>query len=81
MRPLPVRPWPRVRAALRLARRDVRHSRGRSVLVVAMIGLPVLGLTTADVLARTAGLSPAEQLSRELGTADATLSHSGGGPV
>lgn len=42
-----------------------------------MIGLPVLGLTTADVLARTAQLSPAEQLTRELGAADASLSHSG----
>lgn len=81
MRARPRRPWTPVRAALRLARRDARHARGRSVLVVAMIGLPVLGLTTADVLTRTAQLSPAEQLARELGAAEAALSYSGNGPV
>jgi len=67
-----------VGAALRLARRDASHARGRSVLVVAMIGMPLLGLTTADVLARTAQLSPGEALARELGAADAALSYSGG---
>ncbi len=81
MRPQFRRPWIPVRAALRLARRDARHARGRSLLVIAMIGLPMLGLTTADVLARTAQLSPAEQLTRELGAAEAAMFYSGGGPV
>jgi len=70
-----------MRVALRLARRDARRARGRSLLVVAMIGLPVLGLTTTDVLARTAQLSPGEQLTRELGGADASLSYWRGGPI
>ncbi|MGI8698691.1 MAG: FtsX-like permease family protein [Mycobacteriales bacterium] len=70
-----------MRVALRLARRDARRARGRSILVVAMIGLPVLGLTTTDVLARTAQLSPSEQLTRELGAADASVVFSGGAPL
>lgn len=81
MRPPPRQRWPRLGAALRLARRDASHARGRSVLVVAMIGLPVLGLTIADVLARTAQLSPAEALTRELGAADAALLYAGSGPI
>ncbi|MCA1657055.1 MAG: ABC transporter permease, partial [Actinobacteria bacterium] len=38
-----------------------------------MIGLPILALSTADVLARTAQLSPAEKLTHELGAADARI--------
>ena len=45
-------------AVLRIARRDARRARGRSLLVVAMIALPVLGVTAADVVARTYELSP-----------------------
>lgn len=65
------------RAALRIARRDARRSRARSILVVSMIALPVLALSTADVLARTAQLSPAEEISREMGASDAALVWSG----
>lgn len=64
---------PALRAALRIARRDAMRSRGRSILVVAMIGLPILGLSTAAVLARTAQLSPTEEVNRELGAADARV--------
>ena len=41
------------RAAFRIARRDALRSKGRSALVVAMIALPVLGVTAADVTYRS----------------------------
>jgi len=63
--------------ALRLARRDARRSRGRSALVVAMIALPVLGVTATDVLYRTFQLSPEQDATRQMGRADAVLTDSG----
>jgi len=70
-----------LRAALRIARRDAWRARGRSALVVAMIALPVLGVTAADVLARTFQLDPAERVTRELGAADAAVRWEYDGPV
>lgn len=61
------------RPVLRLARRDALRARGRSALIVAMIALPVLALTAADVLARSAQLDPDEQVTRRLGSAQALL--------
>jgi len=73
---------PALRAALRIARRDALRAPARSILVIAMIGLPILGLTSADVLLRTAQLSATEELDRELGAADALVLWSGeGGPI
>ena len=46
------------RPALRIARRDARRARGRSALIVAMIALPVLGMTSIDVLPRTGAARP-----------------------
>jgi len=63
--------------ALRLARRDVRSAKGRSALVVAMIALPVLGVSAADVLYRSFQLSPEQKAVREMGAADALLTDSG----
>lgn len=57
--------------ALRLAWRDARRNAGRSVLVVALIGLPILSLAAADVAYRTLQLDPAERITREIGAADA----------
>lgn len=65
------------RAVLRIARRDALRSRGRSALVIAMIALPVLGVTTVDVVARTFELSPEQQALRQIGQADAVLLDSG----
>jgi len=66
--------------ALRLARRDVRHSRGRSLLIVAMVALPVFGAAFLDVVLRTADVRGAEQIELELGrTADARVVSSGAG--
>jgi putative ABC transport system permease protein len=66
-----------LRVALRLARRDAWRSKGRSSLVVAMIALPVLGVTATDVLYRSFQLSPDQSATRRMGTADAILSDSG----
>lgn len=59
--------------ALRVARRETVRGRGRSILVLAMIALPVLGVTAADVVRATADVSGAEAMDRRLGTADALV--------
>ena len=64
-------------ATLRIARRDALRSRGRSALVIAMIALPVLGVTAVDVAARTFELSPEQRAVRTLGAADALFGDSG----
>ncbi|MFE6834500.1 FtsX-like permease family protein [Streptomyces sp. NPDC057705] len=63
-------------AALRIARRDAWRSKGRSTLVLAMIALPIVGVSAADLTLRSAELSPEQTLSRQIGTADARVSHS-----
>ncbi|MFB6813269.1 FtsX-like permease family protein [Streptomyces sp. NPDC056347] len=62
------------RAALRMARRDALRAKGRSALVVAMIALPVLGVTALDVTYRSSEPTTAEQLTAEMGAADALFS-------
>ncbi|MEV4556106.1 FtsX-like permease family protein [Kitasatospora sp. NPDC049285] len=64
------------RSALRIARRDAVRAKGRSALVLAMIALPVLGVTGADVMLRSADLSPAEHATRVMGRADAMITAS-----
>ncbi|MCX5196198.1 ABC transporter permease [Streptomyces sp. NBC_00249] len=64
-------------AALRIARRDAWRAKGRSVLVLAMIALPIVGVSAADLTLRSAQLSPGQQLDRQLGAADARVSPSG----
>ncbi|MFJ6136126.1 FtsX-like permease family protein [Kitasatospora sp. NPDC092286] len=61
------------RVALRIARRDALRAKGRSALVVAMVALPVLGVTGADVVFRSADLDPAERVVRAMGQANAQL--------
>jgi putative ABC transport system permease protein len=46
------------RPALRIARREARRARGRSLLVVAMILLPVAALSFAAVYTDTFTLTP-----------------------
>lgn len=65
------------RVALRMARRDVRRHRGRSLLVVIMVGLPVLLLTGGSTLWFTNDLDPAERLPFQLGQTQAYVSAPG----
>ncbi|MGW6390621.1 FtsX-like permease family protein [Streptomyces sp. NPDC055103] len=59
------------RAAIRIARRDAWRSKGRSALVLAMIALPILGVSALDLTFRSSELSPAERAERSMGAADA----------
>lgn len=61
------------RLALRLARRDALRHRGRSILVLVMIALPVLAVTAADVVIATQDVSSVEGLERRMGSAEALL--------
>ncbi|MFI8266805.1 FtsX-like permease family protein [Streptomyces rubiginosohelvolus] len=74
-------PLPGWRAAFRIARRDAARAKGRSALVVAMIALPVLGVTAADLTYRSALPTKAEELTAKLGSADAGFQATGIGPV
>jgi len=65
------------RLALRMARREVLRSRGRSILALAMIALPVLAVTAADVLIATQDVDSVEGIERRIGAADAEVSFVG----
>ncbi|RBY96952.1 hypothetical protein DQ237_04925 [Blastococcus sp. TF02-8] len=64
---------PRWRPALRIARRDALRHKGRTLLVVAMVGLPVAAISGGDTLYRTADVTDAEALSSDMGQADVRL--------
>ncbi len=61
------------RPALRIARRDVLRSRGRSALVVTMVGLPVALVTTLATLYVTDDVTPVESIPARLGATAAEL--------
>ncbi|WP_346620624.1 FtsX-like permease family protein [Blastococcus montanus] len=63
----------RWRLALRIARRDARRAKGRTALVLLMIGLPVLAVSAADTFSRTVDVSAAEARPALLGGADARI--------
>ncbi|MFF8843332.1 FtsX-like permease family protein [Streptomyces sp. NPDC015127] len=69
------------RAAIRIARRDAWRSKGRSFLVLAMIALPILGVSAADLTVRSAELSTEQSLARRIGAADARLTDPGMGGI
>jgi putative ABC transport system permease protein len=69
------------RTALRIARREARRARGRSILVVAMIMLPVAALAFAAVYTDTFTLTPEERAERLMGTAQAVLARPMDAPV
>ncbi|WP_026874180.1 ABC transporter permease [Jiangella gansuensis] len=60
------------RPALRIARRQVRRNLGRSVLVAALVGLPVAGATIVEVLVRTVD-APERWTHQQIGDADAAI--------
>lgn len=69
------------RAALRIAWREARRSRGRTALVIALIAVPVAALSFAAVVHDSTTLTPAEDASRHMGTAEALVSWTYRGPV
>jgi putative ABC transport system permease protein len=62
------------RLPLRIARRDALRHRGRSVLTLVMIALPVLSVTAADVLIQTSDVSGVESIDRRMGSSAALVS-------
>ncbi|MDT5040136.1 MAG: putative transport system permease protein [Actinoplanes sp.] len=73
-----LRSW---RTALRIARREMRAAKGRSALVIAMIAVPVGALSATAVSYDMFTLTPAEQATRQLGSADAILTVHGTDPI
>ncbi|MHB8186626.1 MAG: FtsX-like permease family protein [Dermatophilaceae bacterium] len=67
------------RVAIRIARRDARRNRWRSALIVAMVGLPVLLLTSGIALMATTDVSMAESVPRVMGSAQARIYINGPG--
>lgn len=59
--------------ALRIARREAQRAKGRTALIVAMIGLPVLALTYAAATFDMQRLTPTEKVTRTIGQADAAV--------
>ena len=69
------------RPALLIAWRDALRHRGRSVLVLVMISLPVLAVSAAAVIIKTAEVTGPEGATRTLGAADARVRTEGRGQV
>ncbi|GAB3556113.1 hypothetical protein GCM10027404_34100 [Arthrobacter tumbae] len=65
--------------ALRLAWRDARKHKGRSALIVALIALPVAGMTMVALLITSSQMTAQERIDTELGTAQAVLMPGVGG--
>lgn len=68
-------------AALRIARRDARRARGRSALIIALIGLPVLASTVVVVSAASFRLTTVQEIDRAIGAADAMVTWELDAPV
>lgn len=66
------------RPALRLAWRDAWKAKGRSILVLVMITLPVLAITAAAVIQATADVDAVDGMPRTLGSAEARITPMGG---
>lgn len=66
------------RLALRVSGRDVRRHKGRSALVLVMIGLPVALLVGGQVLVATMQVSPVESIPYVMGAAQARVTVIGG---
>ena len=63
--------------ALRIARRELLRAKGRTLLVLVMVLLPVAAVACLSTLLRTGDVSTVESLPRELGAAEARLEFSG----
>ncbi len=60
------------RTSLRLARRTARRSLGRTILIAALIGLPVMGASWVAVMQASTAPSGETLARQQIGTADAT---------
>lgn len=69
------------RPALRIAWRDALRHKGRSILVLVMISLPVLAVSAAAIIIKTADVSGVEGAQRQLGAADARIRVEGRGRI
>ncbi|RYC11494.1 ABC transporter permease [Nocardioides zhouii] len=69
------------RPALLIAWRDALRHKGRSVLVLVMISLPVLAVSAAAVVIKTGEVSGIEGAERRLGAADARILTEGRGRI
>lgn len=69
--PVPHGRWHSFRLALRMARRDISRHRGRSLLIILLILLPVAGMTGAAALAQSMQETPAERVQYQLGSTQA----------
>lgn len=67
--------------ALRMARREALRSRGRSALVVAMIGLPIAMMSFVAAAYDMHRLTPVEELTRQIGQYDAQVEWISDGPL
>lgn len=61
------------RVALRMARRDIRRHKGRSLLIILLIMLPVAGMTGAATLLESTQETNAERVQYQLGKTQARL--------
>ncbi|MEU5399577.1 ABC transporter permease [Streptomyces sp. NPDC005963] len=68
-------------AAIRIARRDAWRYKGRSSLVLAMIALPILGVSAANVTLRSSDVSTEQRIEQAMGGSDAQMSDPGMGGV
>lgn len=70
--------WTRLRADVRLARRQVWRAKGSSALVIALVALPVAGLAGAATFWQSHQLSPAQKVVLELGANESWIEVNGG---
>lgn len=69
------------RPALLIAWRDALRNRGRSILVLVMVSLPVLAVSAAAVIITTAEVDGIEVADRTMGAAEARVRVEARGPV
>jgi putative ABC transport system permease protein len=66
--------------ASRLARREVRRRPGRTLLVMLLIAIPVMGMATASIVARTTAPANGDTFTQQYGSADVIVATSAGSP-
>ena len=70
-----------LRLTFRIARREALRHKGRSILSITLLGLPLLGAAAAVAAVDTSNLSPDQQLEQMTGEADAYIESYDGVPV